>query len=208
MSESERTFVLRGETKYLEERIERVRASGFVDDVLTVLVEVEEKTITKKQIRIYDISTIENTNIADRLFYYGECFQRLRWKRNSKIEFEGTIYKLRKCKGKNDQKPGSKEIWEIRNPRNIKTVELDTDNRYRPKKKTTKKRRHNRTKEQSRRRELKALEHTDKTGSLPQDEKKYRQLVKKEWHSVRKQGRHVTVEEIEERIRERGNSSR
>ena len=197
-------MVLKGETKYLEKRVERVRASGFVDDVLTVLVEIEGKTITKKQIRIYDISTRENNNIADRLFHYGESLRSLRWKRNSKIEFEGTIYTLRKCKGKNDQKPGPKEIWEIRNPRNVRIVELDTDNRYCPKRKTRKKRRHNKTREQSRRRELRVLEHADDTERLPSDEKKYRQLMKKEWHSIRKQGRHVTVEEIEERIRERG----
>lgn len=47
MNEDKRTLVLRGETKYLKQRVERVRAVGFIDDVYTRLVELDEKTLTK-----------------------------------------------------------------------------------------------------------------------------------------------------------------
>ena len=127
---------MRGETKYLEQRVDRVHAVGFIDDVYTRLVELDKKTLTKRTIRIYDISTTTNLQITERSFHYGESFRVLKWKRNSKIEFDGTVYKLDKCKGKNDQKPGSKEIWEIRNPRNVEVAEFETSNRYRPARKS------------------------------------------------------------------------
>jgi len=132
MNEEKRTLVMRGETKYLEQRVERIRATGFVDDVYTRIVELEDKRLTKRTIRVYDISTRTNVKIPERFFHYGESFRDLQWKRNCKIEFDGTVYKLGKCKGKNDQKSGSKEILEIRNPRNIEVVELETNKRYRP----------------------------------------------------------------------------
>ena len=158
MNEDTRTLVLRGETKYLEQRVERVHAVGFIDDVYTKLVELDERMLTKKTIRIYDISTTTNVHIAERSFHYGKNFQDLKWKRNSKIEFDGTVYRLHKCKGKNDQKPGSKEIWEIRNPRNVEVIEFETNNRYRPNKKD----RHKSSRKQEmlklRRDEIRALE--------------------------------------------------
>ena len=132
MNEDKRTLVLRGETKYLEQRIDRVHAVGFIDDVYTRLVELDKKTLTKKTIRIYEISTTTNLQISERAFHYGQSFRVLKWKRNSKIEFYGTVYKLDKCKGKNDQKPGPKELWEIRNPRNVEVIEFETNKRYRP----------------------------------------------------------------------------
>lgn len=157
MELQERKLVFRGITKYLEQRIERTRATGFIDDVLTVIEELGEKTLVKKKIRIYDITLNTNTKLADRLFHLGSSFEDLNWKRNSKIEFDGTVYKLEKCKGKNDQKPGKKEIWEIRNPRNVKVVEFETNNRFRQ----TKQRKHrtNRKNEKatSRRKKIKAI---------------------------------------------------
>ena len=158
MSENEPTLVLRGETKYLEQRVERVRATGFIDDVYTSVVELGEKTITKTHIRIFDILTSKDMHIAERLFHYGVSFRDLRWKRNSKIEFDGTVYKLDKCKGKNDQKLGRKELWEIRNPRNVELIEFETNKTYR----ATSKTRHDSTrrpeKAKLRRRAIKALE--------------------------------------------------
>ena len=135
MQPEQRKLVMRGGTKYLEQRRERTRGTGFIDDVQTNLVEYGEKTVLKKRVRVYDISVNEEIKIAERLFHYGQNFRNLKWKRNSKIAFAGTVYKLEKCKGKNDQKPGPKEIWEMRNPRNIEVIEFETTNRYRPTKK-------------------------------------------------------------------------
>ena len=149
------SLVLRGETKYLERRVERVRATAFVDDVYTVFVELDQKTITKRRIRVYNIRTINNININERSFHYGNSFRGVPWRRNSRIEFDGTLYKLEKCKGKNDQKPGPKEIWEIRNPRNVRIIELETNNKYHPKKKKRRKSRRRRT---NIRKKIKALE--------------------------------------------------
>ena len=153
-------LVMRNGTKYLEQRVERTRAAGFIDDVLTSYIELKGKKISKVQIRLYDIVTGEQLKCAERLFHYGKSFQDLNWRRNSKIEFEGTVYRLRKCKGKNDQEPGKKELHEIRNPRNIKIRELETDNEYSPKKKN--KRRKKAETKCGRRRCIKLLEREQK----------------------------------------------
>ena len=197
MNEDKRRLVMRGETKYLEQRIDRVHAVGFIDDVYTKLVELDERMLTKKTIRIYDISTTTNLKIIERSFHYGESLRNLKWKRNSKIEFDGTVYKLDKCKGKNDQKPGSKELWEIRNPRNVEVLEFETNNRYRPKKQE----RHSTSKTNQRRREaLRDLER-DTIDESSKAEREYRQAMKREWQSLNKQGRYMTSREMEERIR-------
>ena len=128
-----------------------------VDRLSHFLTPEEEKALTKKRIRIYDISTQGSMDIAVRLFHYGETFGRLSWKRNSKIEFHGTIYRLRKCKGKNDQKPGQKEIFEIRNPRNVTVIEFETNNRYRATSRRQRKLERRKEKAKLRRKELRAL---------------------------------------------------
>ena len=133
MFQDNRKLVVRGETRYLEERLERMRATGYLDDVYTKLKELGDKTVTDAFIRIYDISINKNVAITDRLFRYGPNFRNLRWRRNTKVEFDGTVYRLTKCKGKNSQKPGRAILFEIRNPKNVVVVARYTNNRYRAK---------------------------------------------------------------------------
>ncbi len=158
MQPEQRKLVMRGGTKYLERRRERTRGTGFIDNVQTNLEEYGENTVLKKRVRIYDISVNEEIEIAERLFHYGENFRNLKWKRNSKIVFDGTVYKLEKCKGKNDQEPGPREIYEIRNPRNVEVVEFQTNNRYRPTRKTRHRSKRKEEKAKLRRIEIRALE--------------------------------------------------
>ena len=75
MNDEKQTLVLRGETKYLEERIERVRATGFIDDVYTSLLELEEEVLTKKTIIVFEILTTTKTRIRVQSFHYGKCFR-------------------------------------------------------------------------------------------------------------------------------------
>ncbi len=204
MQPEQRKLVMRARTKYLEERRGRTRGTGFIDDLQTNLEEYGEKTVLKKRVRIYDITVNEEIEIAERLFHHGESFRNLKWKRNSKIAFDGTVYILEKCKRKNDQKPGPKVAYEIRNPRNVEVIEFETNNKYRPKRKKRNQRWNRKARERARRRSVKALEQEDETERVSSDEKKYRQLMKKEWQSLRRQRRHATIKEIEERIKERG----
>lgn len=158
MKNTKQRIVMRGDTKYLEHRVERVQAIGFIDDVYTTQIGLEERTLTKKTINVYDIVTKTNVQIREQSFHFGKCFKESKWKRNSKIRFDGTVYHLQKCKGKNDQKLGAKEVWEIRNPRNVELIELETNNRHEQKK--TRKRRQSKTKQRARE-ALKALERQD-----------------------------------------------
>lgn len=100
-------------TKYVSTRSSKVHANGIVD----VVVYHPIKPIKMLFLRRVIIETPKPIHI-------NQCSAWVQNKQHiprqgAQIGFECTLYKLTKCKGKNDQRPGKKALWEIKNPRHM-----------------------------------------------------------------------------------------
>jgi len=117
-------------TKYIKERIIRESAYGYLGEITIDYIIKNNIILSNKKIKIYNILTFSGIVIKEQLISYN-AFKNIKTK---KIRFVGTVYKLHKCKSKNDQSPGSKEKYEIINPRNITPVYIKKKKKVKSKK--------------------------------------------------------------------------